>query len=110
MRGNGAIVCEQRICEEWPAPQGERAEGPQRCLWSCRSWVGRSRRLRRMLRGKLNGVNSANNGTRGQRALFLRTTLVISMRLEHLLVGDGRANPVPKNRRAGGGRGLQRTR
>jgi len=29
------------------------------------------------------------------------------MRLEHLLVGDGRANPVPKNRSAGGGLGLK---
>src|SRR5258708_881775 len=55
-------------------------------------------RLRRTLRSKLNGREEVNNGTRGQRHSILPANPVASIRLEELLVRDGRSNPVRKYR------------
>src|SRR6266571_4912937 len=64
-----------------------------------------ARRLWRTLKGKLSGGREVNNGTRGQRHCFFVTNPVASIRLQELLVRDGRSNPVRKNRASGSWQG-----
>ncbi len=47
------------------------------------------------------GGEEVNNGTRGQRHSILPANPVASIRLEELLVRDGRSNPVRKYRVGG---------
>ena len=79
------------------APGVERVEKPRKCCPANRSWIGRRRKLRRPLLGKLGGGDGANNGTGGHGPSVFTTNPVHSTRWESLLVSDAHANPVREN-------------